>query len=148
MNKVFTSNGWEDYIYWQTEDKKTLKKINTLLKDIDRNGNEGIGKPEGDAVKIVSAHQGGKGEFREPGQVPLFRIGALGPQGDQEGNHRQYSQGHKKGHGEFGSGPICHFSQFFHHTYLLFTMVLPLTGDSVSQGSNFIHHIRNVPINK
>ena len=42
MNKVFTSNGWEDYIYWQTEDKKTLKKINTLLKDIDRNGNEGI----------------------------------------------------------------------------------------------------------
>lgn len=44
MNKVFTSNGWEDYIYWQTEDKKTLKKINTLLKDIDRNGNEGIGK--------------------------------------------------------------------------------------------------------
>ena len=46
MNKVFTSNGWEDYIYWQTEDKKTLKKRNTLLKDIDRNGNEGIGKPE------------------------------------------------------------------------------------------------------
>ena len=46
MNKVFTSNGWEDYIYWQTEDKKTLKKINTLLKDIDRNGNEGSGKPE------------------------------------------------------------------------------------------------------
>lgn len=46
MNKVFTSNGWEDYIYWQTEDKKTLKKINTLLKDIDQNGNEGIGKPE------------------------------------------------------------------------------------------------------
>lgn len=46
MNKVFTSNGWEDYIYWQTEDKKTLKKINTLLKDIDRNGSEGIGKPE------------------------------------------------------------------------------------------------------
>lgn len=46
MNKVFTSNGWEDYIYWQTEDKKTLKKINTLLKDIDRKGNAGIGKPE------------------------------------------------------------------------------------------------------
>ena len=47
MNKVFTSNGWEDYIYWQTEDKKTLKKINTLLKDIDRNGNEGIGNLSG-----------------------------------------------------------------------------------------------------
>ena len=33
MNKVFTKNGWEDYIYWQTEDKKTLKKINKLIED-------------------------------------------------------------------------------------------------------------------
>ena len=46
MNKVFTRNGWEDYIYWQTQDKKTLKRINTLIEDISRNGNEGIGKPE------------------------------------------------------------------------------------------------------
>ncbi|MDO5115126.1 MAG: Txe/YoeB family addiction module toxin [Synergistaceae bacterium] len=43
---IFTANAWEDYIYWQTEDKKTLKRINALLKDIDRGGNEGIGKPE------------------------------------------------------------------------------------------------------
>lgn len=46
MNKAFTDIGWEDYLYWQTEDRKTLRKINTLLKDIGRNGNEGIGKPE------------------------------------------------------------------------------------------------------
>lgn len=46
MNKEFTDIGWEDYLYWQTEDRKTLRKINTLLKDIERNGNEGIGKPE------------------------------------------------------------------------------------------------------
>ena len=46
MNKLFTPNGWQDYIYWQTEDKKTLKKINKLIDDISRNGNEGIGKPE------------------------------------------------------------------------------------------------------
>ena len=46
MNKLFTDNGWKDYVYWETEDKKTLKRINTLLKDIERNGNEGIGKPE------------------------------------------------------------------------------------------------------
>ena len=46
LNKRFTDNGWDDYTYWQTEDKKTLKRINALLKDIDRNGNEGIGKPE------------------------------------------------------------------------------------------------------
>lgn len=46
MNKAFTDIGWEDYLCWQTEDRKTLRKINTLLKDIERNGNEGIGKPE------------------------------------------------------------------------------------------------------
>lgn len=46
MNKVFTENGWKDYEYWQTEDRKTLKKINQLLQDIERNGNIGIGKPE------------------------------------------------------------------------------------------------------
>ena len=39
-------NGWKDYVYWQTEDRKTLKKINSLIEDICRNGNEGIGKPE------------------------------------------------------------------------------------------------------
>jgi toxin YoeB len=46
MNKLFTDIAWTDYLYWQTADKKILKKINDLLKDIDRNGNEGIGKPE------------------------------------------------------------------------------------------------------
>lgn len=46
MNKMLTENGWLDYIYWETEDRKTLKRINKLLDDIDRNGNEGIGKPE------------------------------------------------------------------------------------------------------
>ena len=39
MNKVFTDNGWKDYVYWQTEDRKTLKKINSLIEDICRNGN-------------------------------------------------------------------------------------------------------------
>lgn len=46
MNKVFADTGWEDYLYWQTEDRKTLKKINQLVNDIARNGNDGIGKPE------------------------------------------------------------------------------------------------------
>lgn len=46
MNKIFTENAWIDYCYWETEDRKTLKKINNLIKDIDRNKNEGIGKPE------------------------------------------------------------------------------------------------------
>ena len=47
MNKItFTTKAWEDYCYWQTHDKKILKRINQLLKDIDRNFFEGIGKPE------------------------------------------------------------------------------------------------------
>lgn len=48
MNDIaFSENGWEHYIYWQIQDKKTLKRINELLKDIRRNGlSEGIGKPE------------------------------------------------------------------------------------------------------
>ncbi|MFP5528665.1 Txe/YoeB family addiction module toxin [Peptococcus simiae] len=46
MHKRFTENTWKDYTYWQTEDRKTLKRINALLADIERNGHEGIGKPE------------------------------------------------------------------------------------------------------
>ncbi len=46
MNKVWFDEAWEDYLYWQSEDKKTLKRINQLLQDISRNGNEGIGRPE------------------------------------------------------------------------------------------------------
>lgn len=46
MIKIWDDDAWEDYVYWQTQDKKTLKRINALLKDIDRNGCEGIGKPE------------------------------------------------------------------------------------------------------
>ena len=46
MRKVWFDEAWEDYIYWQTQDKKTLKRINILLKDIERGNFEGIGKPE------------------------------------------------------------------------------------------------------
>ena len=45
-NVGFSLQGLKDYIYWQTEDKKTLKKINKLISDIIRNGNCGIGHPE------------------------------------------------------------------------------------------------------
>ena len=47
MNKItFTPQAWEEYCYWQSQDKKTLKRINQLLQDICRNGYSGIGKPE------------------------------------------------------------------------------------------------------
>ncbi len=42
----FEEEAWEDYLYWQTQDKKTLRKINSLIKDIGRNCFDGIGKPE------------------------------------------------------------------------------------------------------
>ena len=46
MRKSWFDEAWDDYESWQREDKKTLKKINALLKDIDRNGYDGIGHPE------------------------------------------------------------------------------------------------------
>lgn len=46
MHKIWHDHAWEEYLYWQTQDKKVLKRINNLLKDIDRNGYQCIGKPE------------------------------------------------------------------------------------------------------
>ena len=47
MNKVWTDRAWADYTYWQFQDKAVLKKINELVKDIERNGlSEGTGHPE------------------------------------------------------------------------------------------------------
>ena len=45
--KIWSDDAWNDYMYWQTQDKKTLKRINLLIKDIERNGPmKGIGEPE------------------------------------------------------------------------------------------------------
>lgn len=47
LNKVWAPEAWEDYVGWETQDKKTLKRINALVKDIERNGcAQGIVKPE------------------------------------------------------------------------------------------------------
>ena len=46
MHKLWLDEAWEEYLEWQNKDKKTLKRINQLLKDIDRNGYQCIGKPE------------------------------------------------------------------------------------------------------
>jgi toxin YoeB len=46
MIKSWDDAAWQDYIYWQGQDKKTLKRINLLLKDIDREPYVGLGKPE------------------------------------------------------------------------------------------------------
>lgn len=46
MKLTFSTNAWEQYLYWQTTDKKILKRIHLLIKDIQRTPYEGIGKPE------------------------------------------------------------------------------------------------------
>ena len=46
MKLVWDPNAWEDYLWWQAQDRRVLKRINQLIRDVIRNGNEGIGKPE------------------------------------------------------------------------------------------------------
>lgn len=46
MNKIWHDNAWDDYLYWQSTSKQTLRRINQLVQDIERNGYTGIGKPE------------------------------------------------------------------------------------------------------
>ena len=46
MRKIWFDEAWDDYLYWQQQNKKTLKRINLLLKDIERGNFEGLGKPE------------------------------------------------------------------------------------------------------
>ena len=46
MRLVWDANAWEDYLWWQAQDRRVLKRINLLIQDVVRNGNTGIGKPE------------------------------------------------------------------------------------------------------
>ena len=46
MKIIWDDEAWKEYVEWQTIDRKIVKKINELIKDIQKNGNEGIGKPE------------------------------------------------------------------------------------------------------
>lgn len=46
MRIVFSTRGWDDYLWWQQQDRRVLKRVNQLIADVVRNGNEGIGKPE------------------------------------------------------------------------------------------------------
>ena len=46
MNLRWSEQAWDDYLWWQAQDRKILKRVNQLIRDISRHGNEGIGKPE------------------------------------------------------------------------------------------------------
>ena len=69
MRKLWLDEAWEEYLFWQTQDKKTLKKINKLLQDIDRNGYQCIGKPEAGLKGILQ----GTGVFALMNKI-VFRI--------------------------------------------------------------------------
>jgi len=79
-NVGFSIRGFNEYTEWQTEDKRTLKKINQLIRDIVRNGNEGIGHPEplkGDLVGYWSREIDGKNrlvyQILDSGRVEIYQ---------------------------------------------------------------------------
>ncbi len=47
MLKQWTDDAWDDYVWWQSQDRKTLRRINSLIKDAERDPTDGLGKPEG-----------------------------------------------------------------------------------------------------
>jgi toxin YoeB len=57
MKLIFTERGWEDYLWFQANERKLLKKINTLIKDIQREPFEGLGKPEPLKSNLFSSSQ-------------------------------------------------------------------------------------------
>lgn len=59
VNKIWAPEAWDDYVWWQTQDRKTLKRINSLIKDIERGSMyEGIGKPEPLRGELSDSGQG------------------------------------------------------------------------------------------
>lgn len=75
----FTDDGWDDYLYWQSQDKKTLRRINALLKEASRTPFEGTGKPEplkGDLAGKWSRRIDGKNRLvykYEDGVVTIYQ---------------------------------------------------------------------------
>ena len=73
MRKLWQDEAWEEYLYWQTQDKKTLKKINRLLTDIDRNGYQCTGKKcTSNCIKYYEF--GVRRSTQEAEEVPLLRV--------------------------------------------------------------------------
>ena len=124
MIKAWTEEAWEDFEYWTTQDRRMLKRILQLLKDIDRNGYEGIGKPErlsgdlasywsrriddanrivyridGSVVKIVQcgSHYRDKSPLPQPPPGAAFCCGGVSSSGSPQqcSSHHCYPQDNK-----------------------------------------------------
>ena len=68
MLLTWTPQAWEDYLYWQHTDKRTVKRINELLRDAMRNPFEGLGKPE-PLRMLVTPHQSGRSPRLQSGRT-------------------------------------------------------------------------------
>jgi hypothetical protein len=55
---VWDESAWDDYVWRQAQDRKILRRINALIRDVDRDGNEGIGKPERSTASTATGHGG------------------------------------------------------------------------------------------
>ena len=91
MKKSWFDEAWEDYLYWQTQDRKTLRRINELLRDTERSPYSGIGKPEplkGELSGFWSRKIDGKNRlvYRVQGEAPneaLEILSCKGHYGDE-----------------------------------------------------------------
>ena len=82
MHKIWHDEAWEDYLYWQTQDKKTLRRINNLIRDIDRNGYQSLGKPE-----ALSGDLSGFWSVNYPPSALTLRGGGFVPLTRTQGRH-------------------------------------------------------------
>ena len=77
MKLLWEDRAWSDYLYWQTQDKKTLKRINALIKDIQRSPYQGIGKPEPLRGNLSVCSWRGKAYTPGRGLLPCSPMGGM-----------------------------------------------------------------------
>lgn len=115
MRLLWDERAWDEYLYWQTQDKKTLKRINLLLKDIQRSTFEGIGEPEPlkdnlsgwwsrriDSAnrRLTPAHAGKRRKKSEPASCTEAHPRPCGEKSGKQANVRYHKKAHPRPCGE------------------------------------------------